>query len=117
MKTTERRPYRCNEWDHAVGREERIQWLGCSPEQFEYVREVAFEFPFRQRLPRRDRCSGRMVAIAVLRPDAPAATPGMFLRRCWWVASHDPYEGSGHPCEAVDPCSIRPGKLSLESDR
>lgn len=101
----------------AIKFEERIQWCGCSPEEFAYVRESAYEFPFRSRMPRKDRCPGRLVAIAVLKPDAPSRSPGMFLRRCWWVACHDPYEGGGSPMEGVEPCSIRPGRLSLQSNR
>lgn len=87
-----------------------IVWLE-SPENFRYVREGTLFVCSRARRPR----SGvptRLVAYSVLSPKAPSDHPGEFLRRVWWVASHDPYEGRGHPIEAVDPLRIRPGKPS-----
>jgi len=104
--------------EKAIIHEERIQWVdGYHPEILEYVREGSHFLPFRTRRPGRGYVPG-LVAYAVLKKDAPAIRwGGGFERRRWWLTDGDPYAVSGHPCEAVDLCSIRPGQLSLESDR
>lgn len=96
----------------ALNHEEVIEWVdGLRPEYFDYVRELVIWSPRRRQRPGAGRIPGRLVAFAVLAEDAPAfAGSGMFLRRAWWVADHDPYVGT--PCEAVDPQSLRPGQVS-----
>ncbi len=98
---------------YAVARrdEAKIVWVQGGPEDYPYVREVAYDLPSRARPPRK-RMFGedQLVAYATLRPTAKASYPGMFQRRCWWVASHDPYPAG--PVEAVDPRSIAPGVAS-----
>ena len=88
-----------------------IVWLE-SPETFSYVRESAYLLPSRSRQPGQHRVPYRMVAYATLSADAKSDLPSMFLRRVWWVATHDPYKGGGCPAEAVDPCRICPGEFS-----
>ena len=92
--------------------EQRIVWLD-HPENFRYVRETIVTSPFRTRPPRRSRVPGRLVAYAVLAPTARASwLSQLFERRCWYLAAHDPPEGASWPIEAVDPLTIRPGRLS-----
>jgi hypothetical protein len=79
-------------------------------ENFRYVRESSYCYPTRARRPRFS--GGRLVAYAVLKPEAKSVMPGEFLRRVWWVADHDPYEDGGAPIEAVDPMSITAGHAS-----
>jgi hypothetical protein len=43
--------------------------------------------------------------------------PGVFLRRVFTLAPHDPYVGGGAPCEGVDPWTVRPGVAGEQTDR
>lgn len=96
--------------------EEEIIWVDGQPSDFAYVREIIVMVPNRQRRPGRGRVPGRFVAYATLSKEA-TGSHGMFDRRCWYVAPHDPYDGSGHPIEGVDPASIQAGQASRVSDR
>jgi hypothetical protein len=98
-------------WELAA--EEAIVWVDAHPENHRYIREDVLLVPSRQRRPSEHSAPGRMVAYAVLRPDARASSPGRFHRRVWWLASHDPYPGGrGAPCEGVDPLTVRAGAYS-----
>lgn len=92
--------------------EAEIVWVAGGPDDYPYVREVAYDLYTRTRTPRRDICGGRLVAYATLRPTATPSYPGMFLRRLWWLAPHDPYPAG--PVEAVDPRSLAPGQPSRD---
>jgi len=90
--------------------ESGIVWLD-DPAKYPYVRETTIYAPFRSRMPSRKRMQGRPVAIAGLNKEARAVYPGMFLRRYWYVAPHDPYYGG--PIEAVDPYTVCAGVKSI----
>jgi hypothetical protein len=93
--------------------EARIAWADDEhPELHRYLREGAVSLPTRRLRPGRRRIPGRLVAWAELESWVLASRPGRFRRRVWWLTGHDPYPDGGHPAEAVDPCSIRPGHES-----
>lgn len=92
--------------------EQSIVWLNPGAQGLPYVREGIMPVPYRAKAPAAWRGSGKIVAYATLQSGAPHVRPGRFLRRYWWLAAHDPYEGGGGPIEGVNPRSIAPGALS-----
>ena len=95
--------------------EARIVWLRPVETLPRYVREIVHQIPRRVGISRR-RHPG-IVGYSELRPEAPADFPGVFSRRVFWLADHDPYEGGGAPCEAVDPLTVAPGVAGKNTDR
>lgn len=103
--------------DHpALANEARIVWLVPIEQLPRYVREGVTTLPFRARQPGRRRVPHRLVGYAELRPDA-RGRYGMFERRIFWLTDHDPYDGGGCPCEAVDPLTVRVGVAGERNDR
>ena len=108
--------------------EAEIVWL-MDPAQFRYVREK-YEGFCHNRRGRPGRISGneRLIGYAILKDDAPSWYPRCFYRRVFVVRipytdgsgkQHpgDPYEGSGAPCEGVDPLTVKPGVPGVQNDR
>ena len=87
--------------------EKDIVWLD-DRSKYRYLREVQYPISGRAREPRHSIVPGKLIAYATLKPTAKAHTPGMFVRRLFYVTTRDPYERGG-PCEAVDPYSVHPG--------
>jgi len=94
--------------------EKEIVWLD-DRSKYSYVREVQYPIWSRTRKPRSSIVGGRLVAYATLEPSAPAHSPGMFVRRLFYVTSRDPYERGG-PFEAVDPYSVHPGIPAMRGE-
>ena len=92
--------------------EQNIVWVEETARSLPYVREGIMALPYRMRPPSPRRTSRHIVAYATLQSGTRSVAPGRFLRRIWWLASHDPYSGGGGPIEAVNPLSIAPGALS-----
>lgn len=103
------------EEQQAIRQEIRIEVLPGCEEVFcssPYLRESIITSSTRQASPGRHRYPGRLIAYAVLRPEARGAQPRTFLRRVWWLKEYDPYP-EGYPCEAV----ILPVRAGVESRR
>lgn len=107
--------------DHDLSDEEAIVWL-ASPESFDYVREAMVQWAST----RRRKISwgeGTTVGYAILKPDARSyLRPGRFMRRVFWVASHDRQSGgpvyqTGAPIEAVDPRTVLAGRYGQMTKR
>lgn len=93
--------------------EMNIVWLTPPDALPRYIRQASQVTGRRRGRPRFDR-PGQLVAYAELGPDTPNdGTPGSFTRRYFYLAPHDPYEGSGAPIEAVDPITVTPGQGRL----
>jgi hypothetical protein len=94
--------------------EQEIVWVDPTARDLPYVREMELPSGTRDRPPRVS-VSGRVVAYAVLRPDAPSESPYRWARRVWWVrtAEHgraDPYSPDSMPAEGVRPAAIAAGR-------
>ncbi|HEX8913558.1 MAG TPA: DUF6009 family protein [Humisphaera sp.] len=99
----------------AMADEARVVWApGFDPASARYVREVVSEHEGRR--VGRVRWNGREVGWTELRPGAPRRG-SFFHRRVFWLAAHDPYEGSGAPVEAVDPLTVAPGRPGVLTER
>lgn len=105
-----------NEDHPALANEARITWLVPLEQLPRYVRESIRAVAFRARRPGHRTVPQRMVGYSELKPDARGSC-GMFERRIFWLADHDPYDGGGCPCEAVDPLTVRPGVAGECNDR
>ena len=91
--------------------EVEITWLRPVETLPRYIRERLDTFASFRRRPWRHGYDG-VVGYSVLGPQA-RSEGGGFARRVFWLADHDPYDGGGCPCEAVDPLTIRPGEPGL----
>jgi len=82
--------------------EKDIVWLD-DRSKYPHLREAP-HYPIRGRTkkPSKGDVPGKLIAYATLKPTAKAENPGMFVRRLFYVAAHDPYPAGG-PVEAVDP--------------
>jgi hypothetical protein len=87
--------------------EEDIVWLE-DRSRYPYLREVQYPISGRTRRPRSSIVPGKLIGYSTLKPSAKADSPGMFVRRLFYVTSRDPYD-RGEPYEAVDPYSVHPG--------
>jgi len=94
--------------------EKEIEWLD-DRSKYPYLREVQLPISGRTRMPHSSIVAGKLVAYAKLEPTAPAHSPGMFVRRLFYVTPRDPYERGG-PYEAVDPYSVQPGIPALRGE-
>ena len=90
-----------------LNHEKDIVWLD-DRSKYRYLREVQYPIWSRTTKPRNSIVPGKLVAYATLKPTAKAENPGMFVRRMFYVAAHDPYPAGG-PVEAVDPYTVHPG--------
>jgi hypothetical protein len=81
-----------------------------------YVREM-LTYAYTRRRPMAYHGNGRAVGYAALKKDARTRTPRVFLRRVFWLAPWDPYEGGGAPCEGVDPSTVEPRKPGVQTAR
>lgn len=109
-----------------VANEESIVWLE-NPERFDYVRQTVEYKATRQRGIGRRTWNGNRnqwaVGYATLRADAPSHDPGRFRRRVFWVTPWDRSEQpdgkyrTGAPGEAVDPRTVKPGKVGRMTRR
>lgn len=113
MSTVITKPH--DDFAHMIEREAQIVWRpDFDPHAHRYVREVIYQHADRRR--GRLRWNGHEVGWSELRPDA--RRHGMFfVRRVFWLAAHDPYEGRGAPIEAVDPLTLTPGKPGELTER
>jgi hypothetical protein len=99
----------------AMAAEARVVWAtGFDPSSARYVREVVCEHEHRR--VGRVRWNGREVGWTELRPEA-RRRGFFFVRRVFWLAAHDPYDGSGAPVEAVDPLTVAPGRPGELTER
>ncbi|MEW2426248.1 DUF6009 family protein [Streptomyces sp. NPDC017943] len=102
--------------------ERRVVWLEC-PDGLDYVRQTLDKGPRRTGRPRYAR-DGRLVGYAELAPDAEACPDsGFYRRRIFFLLPHDrpnepdgPYR-VGAPGEAVDPRTVRPGRVGCKTSR
>lgn len=86
-----------------------IVWLDRSaPVLGRYAREIIIKCSQRANRPKTSR---HVIAYVTLRPDAKSVTPGVFLRRVWYVSDHNV---DGNPMQAVDPNTIEARKWSLQ---
>ena len=92
-----------------------IVWLE-DPATLRYVRSTVRPCPFRSRKPGHRWYTGRLIGYATLAASVRSKT-GMFPRRMFTVAPHDPYEGKGAPSEAVDPLTVTPGFKGQMTER
>lgn len=104
----------------AVAHEDLIVWE-MPIRDLRYVRETQVHTRTRRRAPKE--CPGLRVGYAVLRGDAPnCGSPGLFVRRVFWLAEHDYdreggcYDSGSGPCEAVNPRRVRAGVGSRRGD-
>ncbi len=90
--------------------EKDIVWLD-DRSKYPYLREV--RYPIRGRTPRpgKGKVPGKLVAYATLKSTALADSPGMFVRRLFYVTARDP--SPGVPYEGVDTYSVHPGIPSM----
>lgn len=98
--------------------ESRIVWLVPLDRLPKYVRQSVQALPRRRGLSWQKRhflLPGRIVGYSELRPDAPSDAPGEFVRRVFWLKSHDPYGGGGAPAESVDPRTVRIGFAAVST--
>jgi hypothetical protein len=86
--------------------EKEIVWLD-DRSKYRYLREVQYPVWSRTTKPRYSIVPGKLVAYATLKPTATADSPGMFVRRLFYVTARDPL--AGVPYEGVDPYSVHPG--------
>lgn len=96
--------------------ETNIVWVKPIDTLPRYVREIVVAVPHRAGSIS-ERWQSGIVGYAELKPDTPSDTPGMFSRRIFWLAPHDPYDGGGAPTEAVDPHTVAPGVAAKMTDR
>ncbi len=96
-----------------ISHEADIVWLE-DPLAHPYLREVTVEAETRRGPV--DWSNAKVIGYSVLH-DTAEDDFGFYRRRVWHVHFGDPYEGSGHPCEAVDPTSIQVGRNSRASTR
>jgi hypothetical protein len=90
--------------------EKDIVWLD-DRSKYPYLREVKYPICSRTTKPRNSIVPGKLVAYATLKPTAPADSPGMFVRRLFYVTTRDPLPGV--PYEGVDSYSVHPGIPSM----
>ena len=94
--------------------EKDIVWLE-DRSKYPYLREVQLPITGRTRKPRSSIVAGKLIAYATLEPTAPAHSPGVYVRRLFYVTPRDPYERGG-PYEAVDPYSVQPGIPAMRGE-
>ena len=95
--------------------ESRIVWLRPLAELPRYVRQAVYILARRVGI-NRSTYPGA-VGYAELAASARSIHPGQFERRVFWLKSHDPYDGGGAPCEAVDPLTVSAGVAGVRTDR
>ncbi|WP_338704166.1 DUF6009 family protein (plasmid) [Streptomyces sp. Q6] len=106
-----------------LAQEAELVWLE-DPAELDYVRQALDKVNTRRGKPRYER-DGRLIGYANLTPKAPrSADSGLFARRTFYLLPHDrpndpedcPY-AVGSPLEAVDPRTLRPGRLGEKTAR
>jgi uncharacterized protein DUF6009 len=101
--------------------ENNVVWLE-DPDRLDYVRQSRDKTTRRRGKPAYAR-EGRIVGYAELTADAEQADSGYYQRRVFYLLPHDrdyAPEGvyrEGAPGEAVDPRTIRPGKVGEKTPR
>ncbi|MET9497398.1 DUF6009 family protein [Streptomyces sp. NPDC006552] len=108
-----------------LAQEVEIVWLE-DPADLDYVRQALDKVNTRRGKPRYER-DGRLIGYTNLGPKAPrSAHSGLFARRTFYLLPHDrpnqpddpdgPYK-VGSPLEAIDPCTVEPGKVGRKTER
>jgi hypothetical protein len=108
--------------DSQLTGEAEVVWLE-SPDELDYVRQALDKVNTRRGKPRYER-DGRIVGYTNLTAEADRdPDSGLFTRRTFFLLPHDrpnnptgPYE-VGAPGEAVDPRTIKPGRVGAKTPR
>lgn len=108
--------------DSQLTDETEVVWLE-DPVHLDYVRQALDKVHARRGKPRYER-DGRLIGYTNLKSGADSdPDSGLFARRTFFLLPHDrdnlptgPYE-VGAPGEAVDPRTIRPGRVGAKTPR